>query len=183
MGQTRPKTLAKGSQGFTIIEILIVMAIVGLLLLILLVIVPTTQRSARNHNRKAAVGYTSASLTEYKSTRGVYPLSASHDERAAFVNGLRNNGPTKNFEILYGTNSLSHQYPYDAPGGADSAMDEVIIIPAHRCNQNPAVGPGDVDYPAESTSIGDMNYNTYAVFTLLEPRSGTPRVYCLDAEH
>lgn len=183
MGQSRPKAVLEEYRGFTLIEILIVIAIVGLILLVIFLVVPTMQRSARNHNRKAAVGYTSASLNEYKATQGVYPLTASQDERTAFVNGLKNNGPTKLFEIVYGTNYLSHQYPYDSPGGPYDAIDEVIIIPAHRCNRNGSVGPGDVDYPAEAIAPGDTNYNAYAVYTLLEARTGVPRAYCLDSEH
>lgn len=181
MGQTRPQASDKGYRGFTLIEILIVIAIVGLVLLVVFLIIPTVQRSARNHNRKEAVGFTSASLNEYKSNGGTYPLTASQDERTAFINGLKSSGPTKIFNIVYGTNYLSHQYPYDAPGGPEEALDEVIIIPAHRCNRNPNVGPGDVDYPAEAVGPYDTDYNVYAVYTLLEVRTGTPRTYCLDS--
>jgi len=183
MAQTRPKAFPDRSQGFTIIEILIVLAIASLILAIVFLVVPTVQRSARNHSRKAAVEYTSAALAEYQSEHGSYPLTATGDDRAAFTSDLQSNGPTKLFTILYGTNTLSHEYPYDSPNGPDAAIDKIIIIPAHRCNQSLSVGPGDTDYPAQAASSGDQNYNIYAVYTILEAATGTPHAYCTDSEH
>jgi len=183
MGQIRPKAMEKNCQGFTIIEILIVIVIAGLILLMVFLVVPTAQRSARNHTRRIAVEYTSAALAEYQSEHGVYPYMGSQDDRTTFVNGLLSSGPTKIFNILYGTNFLSHEYPYDATGGPDGAMDKIVIIPSHRCSRNLNVGPGDTDYPAEATSAGDTNFRMYAVYTILEAATGTPRAYCVDSEH
>lgn len=56
--------LKKRNQGFTIIEVMIVLAIAGLILLIVFLAVPALQRSSRNTQRKQDVGrITSAATT------------------------------------------------------------------------------------------------------------------------
>jgi len=181
MAQAHPPASQNRSHGFTIIEILIVLAIAGLILAIVFLVVPTVQRSARNHTRKAAVDYTAAALTEYQSENGHYPLTATGDSRAAFTNELKNEGPTKIYDILYGTTGLSHEYPYNTTDGPYGALDQIVIIPSHRCNRNAA--PGDIDYPVEATVLGDSNYGVYATYTVLEAARDVPHVYCVDSEH
>ena len=48
--------LSKLTKGFTIIEVLIVLAIAGLIMLIVFLAVPALQRNARNTNRKTDIG-------------------------------------------------------------------------------------------------------------------------------
>lgn len=57
--------LRKKSQGFTIIEVLIVLAIAGLILLIVFLAVPALQRNSRNTQRKNDVAALGGSITEY----------------------------------------------------------------------------------------------------------------------
>ncbi len=52
-------------EGFTIIEVLIVLAIAGLILLIVFLAVPALQRSSRNTNRKNDAAAILASISEY----------------------------------------------------------------------------------------------------------------------
>jgi len=54
------------NKGFTIIEVLIVLAIAGLILLIVFLAVPALQRSARNTTRKNDVSALSGGITEYQ---------------------------------------------------------------------------------------------------------------------
>ena len=52
-------------QGFTIIEVLIVLAIAGLILLVVFLAVPALQRNARNTTRKSDVAAILAGISEY----------------------------------------------------------------------------------------------------------------------
>ena len=174
----------KRERGFTIIEVLIVLAIAGLILLIVFFAIPEIQRVQRNAERKNGVAHVTAELNTYLANRGRYPMSGtlpSQDQRATFVADLVNNPVMRNFTINYGTNGLSHQYPYSgsgSPANPEETLDEITILPAHKCNRDPTVGPGDVDYPAASTSLGDTNFNTYAVWTVLERGPA----FCVDSE-
>ena len=64
------------SEGFTIIEVVIVLAIAGLILLIIFLAVPALQRNSRNTNRKNDVAALLAGVTEYSSNNnGALPLN------------------------------------------------------------------------------------------------------------
>lgn len=169
--------------GFTIIEVLIVLAIAGLILLIIFFAIPEAKRIQRNNARKNAVAHIVAELNNYYTNRGRFPYSGNlpgQDSRPAFISFIATEGSTRDYEIRYTDNGSSHEYPFMGVGATDpqSTVDEITILPAHKCNRDPDVGPGDIDYPAQSTSLGDMNFNTFAVWTVLERAP----VFCLDVE-
>lgn len=58
-------TLKKRSEGFTIIEVLIVLAIAGLIMLIVFLAVPALQRNSRNTQRKADVSAVLGAWAEF----------------------------------------------------------------------------------------------------------------------
>jgi prepilin-type N-terminal cleavage/methylation domain-containing protein len=59
--------LRKGQSGFTIIEVMIVLAIAGLILLIVFLAVPALQRNSRNTTAKNDAASVAAAMNEYKS--------------------------------------------------------------------------------------------------------------------
>src|SRR5665213_3366612 len=65
-------------EGFTIIEVLIVLAIAGLILLIVFLAVPALERNARNTSRKEDVGNILSGFAQYKADNsGNSPTSAT----------------------------------------------------------------------------------------------------------
>ncbi|MES2971664.1 MAG: prepilin-type N-terminal cleavage/methylation domain-containing protein [Patescibacteria group bacterium] len=66
------------SKGFTIIEVLIVLAIAGLILLIVFLAVPALQRNSRNTQRKNDIGRLGGSATEFVSNNnGTLPTASN----------------------------------------------------------------------------------------------------------
>lgn len=61
------KTKLTNQKGFTIIEVLIVLAIAGLILLIVFLAVPALQRNSRNTQRKNDIGRIGGASTEFVS--------------------------------------------------------------------------------------------------------------------
>ena len=61
---------SKKGQGFTIIEVLIVLAIAGLILLVVFLAVPALQRNARNTQRSEDAGNMLGAISEYVSNNG-----------------------------------------------------------------------------------------------------------------
>src|SRR6476659_351152 len=58
--------LKKQDQGFTIIEVMIVLAIAGLIMLIVFLAVPALQRNSRNTQAKNAAAAILATINEYQ---------------------------------------------------------------------------------------------------------------------
>ena len=70
----------KRQEGFTIIEVLIVLAIAGLIILIVFLAVPALQRNSRNTQRKNDVAGVGGALTEYiNNNNGAIPATCSGD--------------------------------------------------------------------------------------------------------
>lgn len=61
--------LKKKSEGFTIIEVLIVLAIAGLIMLIVFLAVPALQRNSRNNARNSEASRISAAITDCLANR------------------------------------------------------------------------------------------------------------------
>lgn len=62
--------LRKRKEGFTIIEVLIVLAIAGLILLVVFLAVPALQRNSRNTQRKSEVASIVGAINEYSNNNG-----------------------------------------------------------------------------------------------------------------
>jgi prepilin-type N-terminal cleavage/methylation domain-containing protein len=80
------KNLKKRSEGFTIIEVLIVLAIAGLIMLIVFLAVPALQRNNRNTQRKSDVAALLGATAEYVNNNGGQLPTASGDFNTVFVN-------------------------------------------------------------------------------------------------
>lgn len=75
--------LRKNEKGFTIIEVVLVLAIAGLIFLIVFLALPQLQRSRRDTQRRGDAGKLIGSLESYASnSNGLYPTGA---EQANFV--------------------------------------------------------------------------------------------------
>jgi prepilin-type N-terminal cleavage/methylation domain-containing protein len=66
---------SKKTSGFTIIEVMIVLAIAGLIMVIVFLAVPALQRNQRDNARQSIVNRVSAELTTYAgNNQGVFPF-------------------------------------------------------------------------------------------------------------
>ncbi len=73
------RKLQKKTEGFTIIEVLIVLAIAGLILLIVFLAVPALQRNARNTQRKNDIARLGGSITEFvNNNNGTVPTTQAN---------------------------------------------------------------------------------------------------------
>jgi len=82
------KLRKQNSEGFTIIEVMIVLAIAGLILLIVLLAVPALQRNSRNTSMKNDVAAVSAAISEYKSNNeGQIPSEVDQQGTSVKIQG------------------------------------------------------------------------------------------------
>ena len=79
----------KREDGFTIIEVLIVLAIAGLIMLIVFLAVPALQRNSRNTSRKSDAASLGSAIAEYVNNNdGQLPASCS-GSACSFINNWK----------------------------------------------------------------------------------------------
>jgi len=146
----------QNNQGFTIIEVLIVLAIAGLIMLVVFLAVPALQRNSRNTQRKSDSAHLAGLYSEWKANRGGTPLTNVNDSTGAAGPDLTN----ENFAIFTkptgGANTVTT--PYVAP--ASPAADTFYVFSKATCN-----GPSSVTAGGSLRSIIVVYY--------LEPVSAT----------
>lgn len=87
MNKQYNQTDKEKSKGFTIIEVVLVLAIAGLIFLMVFIALPALQRGQRDTQRKSDLSRVSVQMTNYlSSTRGAVPNSA--DSLGNFVRGF-----------------------------------------------------------------------------------------------
>lgn len=80
------RTIGK-EEGFTIIEVVLVLAIAGLIFLVVFLALPQLQRSRRDTQRRNDAGRVLAALESYASNHnGAYPAANANNDDASFGN-------------------------------------------------------------------------------------------------
>lgn len=186
----RHKHKRNAKDGFTIIEILIVLAIAGLIMMILFLAVPALQRSARNTQRRHLVGMAAAQMDEYFASHGAsYPNDPA--TMCTFIKNLELQTGTqkacspsfaggKSCVLVIGTkydtcyHNLNSSHAYFGP------EDEVSIQLGHWCNQGGGYNSAEAGSPITAGVGGGApphELRRYAVWTRLE---GTRDPFCID---
>lgn len=129
-------TKQSNNKGFTIIEVVLVLAIAGLIFLIVFLALPQLQRSRRDTQRKNDAGRVVASLESYAgNNNGEYPDNGT--AQTDFVdNYLFNNNNVLN-------DPQTGQYNIDWGGNQDPDVGTVSISVGENCD-NASNQPRDV---------------------------------------
>jgi prepilin-type N-terminal cleavage/methylation domain-containing protein len=164
------------NKGFTIIEVMIVLAIAGLIILIVLLAVPALQRNSRNTAMKSDVSALTGAISEFQSNNdGQAPLSANSQQ----------NGSTYNFNNASGTVSPARVQGSDAitDGQATTAAitgtaGSIYIDFGMSCT-NGTVG-GTVTAPTFTPVATSANARAAAIIYSTESSSGL-QIHCADS--
>ncbi|MEK7152913.1 MAG: type II secretion system protein [Patescibacteria group bacterium] len=116
--------LQKRKEGFTIIEVLIVLAIAGLILLVVFLAVPALQRNSRNTQRKNEVSAILGGINEWANNNsGKLPTTAA-ERTAALANSKLSFYTTGNVTwVAAGANSASTEHVQIATGAKCNGGD------------------------------------------------------------
>ena len=120
----------KANGGFTIIEVMIVLAIAGLILLIVFLAVPALQRNSRNTQRKNDVSALLSAVSEYESNSNGQLPNTSGTFQSTFTNA--------NPKLGYYTTAANVTYNYKSsnttPPSDPNDLDKVVIQNYAVCN-------------------------------------------------
>ncbi len=131
------KLKKSNDKGFTIIEVMIVLAIGGLILLIVFLAVPALQRNGRNTQRKSDVASVLGAASEYVSNNGGALPVANGTFNAAFTGS----NPKLGF---YTTANVTYNYSAVARGAVPAAPtgnDTVTVYNYLKCGATPRSAP------------------------------------------
>lgn len=137
------KNYTRNNKGFTIIEVLIVLAIAGLILLVVFLAVPALQRNARNTQRKSDVSSVLGSVSEFVANNaGALPTTAGTvNFKVAFAGSV----PKLGFYVT--DPQVTYTYTATVPGAAPTISgtagnDTVKVYNFAKCNGNTATLTG-----------------------------------------
>jgi prepilin-type N-terminal cleavage/methylation domain-containing protein len=190
------KLKRQSNDGFTIIEVLIVLAIAALILLIVFLAVPALQRSARNTQRKNDAAAVGGALANFISNNGgaipdqvagdgtntnnvvLSKMMGTMNTETAKVGyytvnssgtGAVNSGNVTIINTTAGMNTPMVTTPGTMPDGAGATIttDQLIIVTGEACDSTGTMG-------------GQANPRTAAIFYVTESGSGNGSEQCIE---
>lgn len=154
-------------KGFTIIEVLIVLAIAGLILLIVFLAVPALQRNSRNTQYRSEASNLLGAYSEISNNKNGAVLTSS--EQAAVLSAAN----TKNITTL-------KIQPYAASGA-----DVTVATGAPTTNQidtgTAIIRTGAKCAAADSGTSTKGTQRQIAIYFAIEQSSGTPTIQCQES--
>jgi prepilin-type N-terminal cleavage/methylation domain-containing protein len=156
----------KTNKGFTIIEVVLVLAIAGLIFLMVFVALPALQSGQRDTARKSDVGSVAAAVTTYSNNnRGTFPTSAQLQTQL----GQTGSGTSTTYDKL-SNNITSVTVGTGAAGNVTAADGAIIVYKGFKCSANGATGV---------VTLAAGTARQFATVTRIE--GGSNSGYCLDS--
>jgi prepilin-type N-terminal cleavage/methylation domain-containing protein len=155
-------------KGFTIIEVMIVLAIAGLILLIVFLAVPALQRTARNTTIKNDASAVAGGITEFESNNNGTPPTGVN------ANGTSAAGPTAQGPAIYLATTANSIQAQAKVNGA-TTVNVVTKVPV-------SISTSTVDLYIGQTCAGDASTRAIAVYYGIDTSAGpTVTPGCIDS--
>jgi prepilin-type N-terminal cleavage/methylation domain-containing protein len=154
--------------GFTIIEVMIVLAIAGLIMLIVFLAVPSVQRSARNTQRKADTSAVAGAIANYISNNGgTVPATVGVSGTDIQICGAScAAGNTETSKLgYYAPANVSMVVNSAAP--ATPAKDTIVVDVGYACN-------------ATNTGLGAVSSRSAAILYATESGTASIAQQCVE---
>ncbi len=161
------------TKGFTIIEVVLVLAIAGLIFLMVFIALPTALKSQRDGQRKSDLSRIETQITAYSnSNRGAIPTSLINPPvvggKSFVQNYLQGVSPSQSGSDFQDP-STAQGYNFLAPGTQPSAIGQIGYQSGVVCGTDGAFATTDNGYTAQPKN--------YAIEVYLE---GQAVPYCVD---
>jgi len=116
------KNLLKRKEGFTIVEVMIVLAIAGLIILIVFLAVPALQRNSRNNARNNDASRVAASVTECLGNKNGVVSECNEADEIEYGQLARMDGVEFSGGPAYDQTELRISYGYQCNAAGDAAV-------------------------------------------------------------
>ncbi len=157
--------LRKRQRGFTIIEVMIVLAIAGLILVVVLVAVPQLYRNQRDTARRDVLARVSTELLAFASNNnGVMPFATIPS--AGDIVQFKNNYITGKVDAKNPSTGNPYTIEYAPNDTADPTVDQILVHRGATCSGE--------------RSTGSTNLPTARSFAIRLQLEGGTTFYCVD---
>lgn len=141
------KNQIKKSEGFTIIEVVLVLAIAALIMLMVFIALPALQRSQRDTQRKDDVSRLQAAVSSYTSNnRGKVPFESTQTAESFIENYLTAHGDI--FEDPQG-----NEYKFVNRLTEDAGSGEIAVHGGGKCSDGEDAGASQFQTTARSGAL------------------------------
>ena len=149
-------------KGFTIIEVVLVLAIAGLIFLMVFLALPALQRSQRDTQRKNDASRLRAAVTDYTSNnRGALPWSGDTtiSKESPFLKNYVLKGSSFNDPSTNTTYEVSTKTPQNGPGltMSDVKLGNMYVASKAACGADGAITTGNSIVVSVKTENGVAN--------------------------
>lgn len=175
------KQLRKRTEGFTIIEVMIVLAIAGLILLIVFLAVPALQRNSRNTQSKSDAAALLGATQEWSNNNnGISPTATTSCDVACIATAITGLAKTKNITTMT---------VVPATGTAGAAFTNASVVPTLNnavliSNAKCPNGGGAITIagtPASGTVTVGTSTRQYVIVYGIEDRAGALTGICTES--
>lgn len=155
-------------KGFTIIEVVLVLAIAGLIFLMVFIALPALQRSQRDQARKNDVSVVASAVNTYKSNnRGSLSGITEGSALEGYIDRL---DQYETGDVIVRSGSTSTSTPV-----AGLSVDKIVVVAQAKCPSMPS--PSD---SLESVTVDKGTSRSAVIITLLENNGSKKAAYCQD---
>jgi prepilin-type N-terminal cleavage/methylation domain-containing protein len=162
------KQATESKQGFTIIEVVLVLAIAGLIFLMVFLALPALQRSQRDTQRKDDLSRINTQISNYQSSnRGAIPSDGTSDF-GSFV-----------AKYLKGAGLRADADEYADPTTGEGYLFNVSVAPTEAINE-PSQGTIYYKATAKCGNDGEIETGSGRQYALRIPLEGQSSLYCID---
>lgn len=166
------QALKARNDGFTIIEVVLVLAIAGLIFLMVFIALPALQSSQRDTARKSDVGVVSSAISSYTgNNRGSFPTTLA-------LTGSASGAPDSSGKFAGYISSVSNNTTSVVVVAAKTSQavtqGQMVVVVASKCGTTGAASNGTA-----SETLTPGTSRQYAVVTYLEAGGGT--TFCQDS--
>lgn len=135
----------KNTKGFTIIEVVLVLAIAGLIFLMVFIALPALQRNQRDTARKQEISTILAQVTSYQSNNRGNSPAASVATKIAFAKYLEGTADAAGLitlnsgtQVMFGTAPTASSVPSSA------SEDVMVVVIGAKCDTSSTATSGAV---------------------------------------
>lgn len=151
-------------KGFTIIEVVLVLAIAGLIFAMVFIALPALQRNQRDNGRKSDASTVAAAVNTYQSNNKT-------------LKDIERPGVLEKYIDKLNQYDVASIKVYKAKAGVEVGRDEVVVSTQKKC---PSSLPAPSDGATGRIDLQNGTSRTAAVVVLLENNGSKSQVHCVD---